>query len=314
MNFTAKTSLKTTLHKTLPALATLAALGLAAHPAGAQTILTAANSNVGAPGAPGGGTADTNGTFVGNSGSSGYDANAGTFIVNGPALVGGAGGATTGTNAAANYQGGTGGNGLSVFGLGTPVNATVNSGTFTGGLGGAAGGVGNQLSGGYGGGGVIVFSGTATINGGTFQGGDSGLAAGTGTLSSGFAGSGLNANTFSTVNVFGGSFTGGNANSDGSAGDGLIDLAGTLNVYGGSFTGGTNGFGIDVFVGNTTLYGTDFFVNGVPFAGGSLMPGTGTITGNFQSNTAPTTLTYQLLPIGGTLNIVSPVPEASTTV
>ena len=275
--------------------------------------MTPADSNVGAPGAPGGGTADGGGTFVGDSGSSGYGAyafNGPSFVVDGPTLTGGAGGEVTGTDPNASYEGGFGGSGLAVGGGAT---ATVNSGTFTGAAGGAAGGVGKSLIGGYGGDGLNVNSATASVYGGTFQGGASGTAAGAGTLGSQAAGNGLNANLGSTVNVYGGSFTGGNAAPGGFLGDGLLDIGGKVNVYGGSFNAGSNGFGLDVFEGTTILHGTNFFVNGVPLSSGRVT-GSGTITGDFADNAGASTLTYQVLQ-GTNLYVNSaPVPEASSVI
>lgn len=309
--------------KTLLGLTALTVSGLAANPARAQITLTPANSNVGTPGTPSGGTVGYNGTLIGNSGTDGYYANGSnstSFIVNGPSFTGGIGGDTTGSDATLTYQGGDGGSGLQV---GKNATAAINSGTFIGGLGGTADGLGLNLIGGYGGSALNVNTAIANVYGGTFLGGDSGAATGTGNLGSQFAGSGVNANNNSIVNIYGGTFTGGHGNSTGNGGttdfqnngDGLIDLSGALNVYGGTFsggTGGTSGYGIDVFVGTTTLYGTNFFVNGVAAPNGPIT-GMGTITGNFLDNTGSSTLTYRV--IGGTLDLnTGPVPEASTTV
>ena len=312
MNFSSKSLALSTGILTASVLAAI----LASPPAEAQITLTAADSNVGAPGTPGGTNPDGNGGLVGNSGSSGYAAQGNispTYTVNGPTFTGGSGGEITGTDPAVKYTGGFGGSGFSV---GKNATATINSGSFTGGVGGPAGGVGQALIGGYAGDGLNVNTGTANVYGGTFLGGDSGTATGTGALQSQFAGSGVNSNIGGTINIFGGSFTGGNGmvipgGSNGYAGAGLIDLSGILNVYGGTFTGGTNGDGLDVYVGTTTLYGTDFFVNGVATGNGPIT-GSGTITGNLLDNIGSSTFTYNV--IGGTLDINSPVPEASTTI
>ena len=227
------------------------------------------------------------------------------------------GGENTGTDPTASYQGGFGGEGLTVV----DANATINSGTFAGGRGGAAAGVGEYLNGQFGGDGLLTQNSTTDIYSGTFQGGDSGPAAGIGTLGSLNGGEGLRVLTGSTVNVYSGSFTGGSGASvpggtNGGAGVGLLDEDGVLNVYGGTFTGGPNGlfgFGLDAGGGTTTLYGSDFFVNGVAMSSGSVT-GIGTISGIFQNNGTVSTFTYRV-DSGGTLNISAPtVPEASTTV
>lgn len=296
----------------LVGLTTLVTLALAACPAQAQVVLTPADSQTGAPGASGGGTADPNGTFVGDSGQDGYDANSSgtTYTVNGAAFTGGAGGAVTGTDSHANYLGGTGGSGLAAQ---SGATVTINSGTFTGGRGGAAGGVGALLVGGYGGDGLNVNESTAVIYGGVFQGGDNGVS----TMSkSASAGSGLNANSGSTVSVYGGTFLGGSRSSGdsvapyGSAGDGLADLTGALNVYGGTFTGASGGFDIHVFYGPTTLYG-DFTYNGVEHYTGAVT-GEGTLTGTFQNNAGVSTFTYRVNDYPSASLTISAAPEPSS--
>ena len=296
-------------------LAAFTALGLVAPPVDAQTTtLTPADSHVGAAGPAGGSNPDGNGGFYGNSGLPGYFLNSNpNLIVNGPTLTGGAGGEVTGSKAATNYAGGSGGSGLSV-GRGT---ATINSGTFNGGAGGAADGVGNNLIGGAGGDGFYAGNSTASIYDGTFQGGNSGPVSATGTPESYAAGNGLNANNGSVINVYGGSFTGGNDNQNSYYAHynfGLADFGGNVNIYGGTFASGTNGdAALGAFGGTTTLYGSDFSVNGVAASSGPLT-GSGTITGKLADNAGMSTITYDVL-FNGSLNLdAAPVPEASTTV
>lgn len=206
-----------------------------------------------------------------------------------------------------NVNGGTGGEGLNVGQGNGNTFATIQNGTYTGGVGGTADGqANNSIDGGYGGDGALVFGGTATINGGTFQGADSGpigANANAPTFSSGFGGSGLNVNAFSpNVVINGGTFIGANGadvtenandtngGSGGAAGYGLLTIAdanATVDVYGGTFTGGhsgallaadgsvispeTPGFDIGNYIGTTTLFGTGFTYtvteNGVTTAG-----------------------------------------------
>ena len=295
------------------ALAALVTLGLAAHSARAQTItLTPADSNVGAAGAPGGGTqyGTLNGDplFYGNDGSDGYDAKNSNFLINGPTLTGGAGGEVTGTDAANDYLAGRGGDGLMMLNS----SATINGGTFTGGIGGTANGTGKYLISGGGGNGLLVYSSTISISGGVFQGGNGGPEA----MMGNGGGSGLyidGGNT--TANIYGGTFTSAN----GASSADFVNTGGNVNIYGGTFTGGANGFsgplGVSTEAGTTTLYGSDFFVNGVATSSGSVT-GFGTITGKLQDNVTTSTFTF-LVGSGGTLNLNSApaaVPEASTTI
>ncbi len=260
----------------------------------------------------------------GFNGSNGYNALGSnfTYIVNGPSLTGGVGGTITGTDPSASYYAGGGGAGLSVTGATT---VTISSGTFTGGTGGMANGIGQSLTSGYGGDGLVTYGGaTTSIYGGTFQGGLVGdPTARTG--SGGDYGSGLYEGATSIVNVFGGSFAGGNglpvpSGYTQEGGSGLYVRDGSLNIYGGTFAGGTSSFGstdLEVIGGTATLYGSNFTVNGVAVENGSVPVGFGTITGNLLDNSTVTTLNYFLYDgSGGTLNIESPaaVPEASTTV
>ena len=136
------------------ALRYLPSSGLGGHPAYAQIVLTPADSGIRVlPAHPSGGVfaADFEGKplYIGHSGGDGYDAASSSrfqerYIVNGPKLIGGAGGETTGTDAGAYYEGGTGGDGLSAV----KSTVTINSGDFTGGLGGTADGTGFGLFGG----------------------------------------------------------------------------------------------------------------------------------------------------------------------
>ena len=300
----------------------------------AQVVLTAADSNTGAAGAPGvsqsypspsASLGDTE--YVGYSGGIGYSAPGGSYILNGPSFTGGSGGSLIAADTAGWYRGGPGGDGLDLSGT----NAVINSGIFTGGIGGSVSGTGKTLGAGPGGEGLKTGlspgpdNSVVSIYGGQFRGGDSGSASGTAGFGFGSDGAGIGLFAYSgTVNIYGGSFTGGNSvfaqdvfNTqyayDNPAGNGLYNFGANVNIFGGTFTEGKNGFG-DILVrdGSTTLYGS-FIVNGVANYTGPLT-GDGTITGIFQDNNTATILSYEMY--GGTLNIKSPaaVPEASTTV
>lgn len=310
----------------------LLAFFLAAAPAArAQTVVT--GTYTGADGAPGGGTYNPDDmVYHGDNADNGYTAinsSDTNFVFENVTATGGVGGEVDGTNAANVYRGGDGGNGLLSQGVGSNPNlqVVVNSGTYTGGVGGAAFGTGSRLDGGYGGSGIDVNSSTAIINGGTFTGGDSGPAAGTADgITSEFGGSGLNSNNNAIITVNGGTFHGGNGVqvgvNTGPPGAGIISLSGTTYVYGGTFAGGTgnqDGYGLDFFLGTLTVYGTNFTVTDTehgtvtPNFNGALPQGEGFITGTLQNDTAPSTFTYRNLNQGGVFSLSDPAaaPEPS---
>jgi len=287
----------------LAAAACLVALSLALLPTQIWAVNTVnvTGTIAGTDGAPSNGvTPDASGFIEGNAGSSGFtapppadDGNT-TYAVNAN-ITGGNGGATTGSKPNLNYAGGAGAPALLVQ-TGSSVNplVTVNGGTYTGGSGGNAGGVGTEISGGRGGDGVHVINTGTIINGGVFTGG----ATGTGQNSSAieFGGNGLFASTngpqLGAVTINDGTFQGGSASPGGLAGDGLLVIDLNVAIHGGTFTGGgANAFGINIDGGSITLYGSNFEVNGVSTTGS--VDGTGTITGTLENVSSPTSITFR---------------------
>ena len=150
-----------------------------------------------------------------------------------------------------------------------------------------------------------MFGGTLTITGGAFTGGADGLAFGTG------SGPGANGNGLQLRgnSVFLGSKP--------------YENPVVVNIFGGTFTGATGpfstpGFGIDFEGSDETLnlYGSGFAVNGVPVGPGTIMPASGTITGQLQDNAGPTTITFSNAngASGGTITLAAPtsVPEPAS--
>ena len=291
-------------------------------------VYTVTGPMVGASATPGTGTSDDGINYYGNDADQGFTApNASlgsSFVVTNATLMGGVGGAIVGSDATEtnNYQGGDGGNGLlSQAGSGVTPLVTINSGTFTGGIGGAASGVGQNIIGGNGGGGLDVNNSTVIVNGGTFIGGANGVGTGPNANFNSLPGAGLNANYDGVVTINGGSFIGGNSAGGTSNGPGILGLGtndgnSNVDVFGGTFVGGsTPGFasyGIDTLAGVITLHGSGFTVNGlVGYDGEVITSGSGTITGLLTDNSAVTSITYNNENEGGII-VLSVVPEPSS--
>ena len=291
-------------------------------------VYTVTGPQIGADGTPGTGTSTDGVNYYGDDAEQGFTAPNGalgtSFLVQNATAQGGVGGAivgsdTTGTNY---YQAGDGGNGLlSQAGSSVVPLVTIQSGTFTGGAGGAASGVGALIVGGTGGGGLDVNNSTVIVNGGTFTGGPNGVGTGPDAFFNYSPGAGLNANYDGVITINGGSFTGGNGvggtgNGPGILGLGTDDGFSTVDIFGGTFAGGDtpgqSSYGIDLFGGIITLHGSDFTINGLPaYNGETITSGTGTITGLLEDNSAVTSITYDNENDGGII-VLSSVPEPTS--